>query len=274
MFIDTHLHVWSDDADRYPFYEGRGHKPGGSVELLNKVMSAAWVEKAVIVQPIGYLYDNSYVADTLKRFPGKFAAIGLVDRHASDAADQFQRLVEEDGFSGLRLHLGRPDDPAEWAAPDQDPIWQRAEEIGASFIIYGPTELLPAVEPIIARFPNVKVALDHNGSAPPDEEAPHSLLNTVLGMAKYANVYIKLSPQAHRSKEDYPHPDTFSLYQKIYDAFGPQRLMWGTNFPGVINGIGYVRALEIFRVHMDFLSEEDKEWIFSKTALDIYNFAD
>ena len=163
MIIDTHLHVWSDDFSRYPFADGSRAAEGAPVELLNETMAEAGVDKAVIVQPIYYRYDNRYTAECLRRFPGKFAAIGLVDRQAPDAPDQLERLVREDGFGGLRIHLGRVDDPAEWAAPDQDPIWRRAEDLGVCFIVYGPATHLPAVEPIIARFPNVPVVLDHIG---------------------------------------------------------------------------------------------------------------
>ena len=124
MIIDTHLHVWSDDFSRYPFADGSQAAEGAPVELLNETMAEAGVDKAVIVQPIYYRYDNRYTAECLRRFPGKFAAIGLVDRQAPDAPDQLERLVREEGFGGLRIHLGRVDDPAEWAAPDQDPIWQ------------------------------------------------------------------------------------------------------------------------------------------------------
>ena len=170
MIIDSHLHVWSDDQDRYPFEGGRKDAAPGSTELLLETMHEFGVDKAVIVQPIHYLYDNSYVADSLKKYPGKFAAMGIMDRHAPDAPDQLEKLVVEDGFSGLRMHLGRPDDPAEWAAPDQDPIWRKAEELGASFLSFGPADKLPAVEPIIARFPGVKVVLDHIGGAPTNEE--------------------------------------------------------------------------------------------------------
>ena len=120
MIIDTHLHVWSDDVSRYPFADSRTSVEDGSVELLNETMAEAGVDKAVIVQPITYLYDNRYVADSLRRFPGKFEAIGLVDRNAPDAPDQLERLVKEDGFSGLRIHLAKPDHPSEWAAPRQD----------------------------------------------------------------------------------------------------------------------------------------------------------
>ena len=272
MIIDTHLHVWSDDFERYPFAEGRKAAEGAPVELLNETMEQAGVDRAVIVQPIHYLYDNRYVAECLRRFPGKFAAIGLVDRHALDAPAQLQRLVEEDGFSGLRIHLARPEDPAEWAAPDQDRIWEKAEELGACFVVFGPAALLPAVEPIIARFPGVKVVLDHIGGAPTDEEPPYPLLSNVLNLAKYPNVYVKLTPQGHKSKVAFPHEDTFSTFRRLYDAFGPQRLMWGTNFPGVLKGVGYLPALELFRTHVDFFSEGDKEWLFFRTALTVWEF--
>ena len=159
---------------------------------------------------------------------------------------------------------------AEGAAPDQDPIWERAQELGSTFMVYGPTEYLPAVEPIIARFPEVKVALDHNGGAPVGEEPPQPLLGHVVRFARYPNVHVKLTPQAHRSNQPFPHEDTFSLYERIYDAYGPQRLMWGTNFPGVLKGEGYLPALEMFRSHMPFLSDSDKEWLFHRTAESVW----
>ncbi len=272
MIVDTHLHVWSADTDKYPMDGGRASSEDGSIEFLNDTMAEAGVDRAVIVQPIHYLYDNSYVADVLARFPGRFAAIGLVDRQAPDAADQLERLVVDHRFSGLRMHLSKPDDPAEWAAPDQDPIWARAEQLGASFISHGPSTLLPAVEPIIARFPNVPLALDHNGGAPRNEDPPYPLLQRVLDLAKYPNVYVKLTP--HKEEESFPYADTWGAFKRIYDAFGPERLMWGTNFPGVMRETGYRPSLEFFRDHIDFLTDDDKELMFDKTPASIYNFGD
>ena len=273
MIIDTHLHVWTDDYERFPFAEGRKATDPATVEMLVETMDAAGVERAVIVQPIHYLYDNRYVAESLEKYPGRFAAIGLVDRNAPDAPDQLERLVGEDGFGGLRLHLSRPDDPAEWAAPNQDPIWERAGELGVSFISHGPASLLPAIEPIVARFPHVKISLDHNGGAPPNEEdKERPLLNTVLDFAKYPNVHIKLSPQNHRSQMAFPHADTHDLYRRLYDVYGPQRLMWGTNYPGVMRDLGYGPAVELFRDHLDFLSDDDREWIFHRTAESVWSF--
>ena len=274
MIIDTHLHVWSDDAERYPFAEGRTQVGGGSVELLNQTMDEVGVDKAVIVQPIYYLFDNRYVADCLRRFPGRFAAIGLVDPKAPDAVDRLEKLVREDGFGGLRIHSSRLDHPSEWAAPDQDPLWRRSEELGTCFIVHGPAANLPHLAPIIGRFPEVPVVLDHIGGAPTNEEAPFPLLSHVLDLARFPKVYVKFTPQEHKSALPFPHADTFPAFRRIYDAFGPQRLMWGTNFPGVMKGVGYGPALEMFRDHVDFLTDDDKAWLFYRTALQVWSFAE
>jgi predicted TIM-barrel fold metal-dependent hydrolase len=273
MVIDSHLHVWSNEPDRYP-WAGKGTTEAGSVELLLETMGKSDVDKAVIVQPIHYLYDNTYVADCLKQYPGKFSAMAIMDRHRPDAVEHLVKLVTEDGFEGLRMHLGRPDDPTEWAAPDQDPIWRKAEELGASFLSFGPAEKQSAVQPIIARCPGVKVILDHLGGAPIDEEPPYPRLNHVLNLASYPNVYVKFTPQAGLSNEDFPLADTHATYERIYDAFGPQRLMWGTDFPHILRNIGYENGLALFRDHLPFLNDNDKEWLLSKTALSIWKFGE
>ena len=66
-------------------------------------------------------------------------------------------------------------------------------------------------------------------------------------------MYVKFTPQGLRSKLPYPHRDTFPTFRRIYDAYGPERLMWGTDFPHVLKTPGYSPALELFRTHMDFL---------------------
>ncbi len=274
MIIDSHLHVWSDDESLYPY--GEVSRPGtgarASVELLNEHMAEAGVEKAVIVQPIHYLYDNRYVADCLARFPGRFAAVCLVDPKEPAAPDQLEELVRGRGFGGMRLHLSRQEDPSALAASDQDPLWRRVEELSVCLIVLGRARELPALEPIVDRFPDVKVVLDHLGGPPVGEEPTHPLLGNVLRMAKYPNVYVKVSNMNRISKVPYPHRDTHDMVRRIYDAFGPERLMWGTDFPHVLTAGGYVNALELVRDELDFLTNEDKYWLFSGTVRKVWEF--
>lgn len=270
MIIDPHLHVWSDDAETYPFSEASQPNEPASVELLFENMAGFGVDKAVIVQPIHYLFDNRYVADCLKNYPGKLAAQALVDPTRADAADRLEALVREEGFGGIRIHVSRYGDPADLAGSSQDALWQRAQDLGACFNLFGKAADYPALDPIIARFPGVNVAIDHIGGVQANE--PEPLLSNLLKWAAYPNVYVKISNVHSASQEPYPHRDTFEMIQQIYDAYGPERLMWGTDFPHNIRSAEYGAALELIRTHMDFWNADDLEWILCKTIQKLWPF--
>ena len=179
MIIDPHLHVWSDDEETYPYGPSQPSQPG-SVELLFETMAESGVDKAVIVQPIHYLFDNSYVADCIKKYPDRLAAQALVDPTLPDAADELERLHKEEGFGGMRIHLSRYGDPANLAAPDQDALWSRARDFNLCFNLFGKAEDHPAIEPIIARFPEVNVVVDHIAGLSVDEPEPKPLFNNLI----------------------------------------------------------------------------------------------
>ena len=107
------------------------------------------------------------------------------------------------------------------------------------------------LEPIVDRFPDVKVVLDHLGGPPIGEETTRPLLGNVLRMARYSDMYVKVSNMNRMSKFPYPHRDTHEIARRIYDAFGPERLMWGTDLPYVLTAGGYVHALELVREELD-----------------------
>ena len=270
MIIDPHLHVWSDDEETYPYGPSRPHE-AGSVELLFETMADAGVDKAVIVQPIHYLFDNRYVADCLKRYPDKLAAQALVDPTSPDAADELERLHREEGFGGMRIHLSRYGDPKGLAAQDKDPLWARARDLGLCFNLFGGAEDHAPVEPIIARFPEVNVVVDHIAGIPADEPDPKPLLTNLLNWGQYPNVHVKISNVGQRSNMPYPHRDTHDMIKRVYDVYGPERLMWGTDFPHVFRSCGYRGSLDLIRDHM-FFNDDDLEWILCKTILKLWSF--
>ena len=272
MIIDSHLHVWSDDEGRYPFGGPGRPDQSATVELLNATMAGAGVQHAVIVQPIYYTFDNRYVSDCLRTFPGKFAGVGLVNPTAPDAPDRLEALVDEHGFCGIRLHLNRYGDPSGLAARDKDPLWRRAQDLGSCITFFGSPESHLAMEPILRRFPGVKVVIDHLGGVPPTDNPLDPPLSGLLNLARHPNVFIKVSNVGSRSREPYPHRDAFPVVRRVLDAFGPPRMMWGTDFHHVLRTCGYSGALELVRKHMDFLTEEDRSWILWRTARKVWKF--
>lgn len=266
MIIDSHLHVYADDESQFPYVAGGKPSRPASVEYLLPIMDEAGVDKAVIVQPRTYSWDNRYLADCIKRFPDRFTALGLVDPVAPEGPDQLEELVSQHGFSGLRLELGWEDDLDDFHGQDRWPLWERAQELGVAFGILGSAKDHSCVEPMAARFPGVSILLDHLNGLPLDPEKQVPLIEATARLAEYANVYVKVSNLQGKSQAEYPFRDTYDLVKRIYDLYGPQRLLWGTDFPGVQAKCGYANAVELVRTHIPFFTEEEKEWLLHKTA--------
>ena len=86
-------------------------------------------------------------------------------------------------------------------------------------------------------------------------------------------MFVKISHTWSVSKRAYPYPDAQSQVKRLYDRFGPQRLMWGTDWPMAESACPYAKALAVVRDEMGFLSEEDKRWLLGQTAERVWKFS-
>ena len=159
-------------------------------------------------------------------------------------------------------------DGAWWSKAD--PIWRRAEALGVPICVLTSIEHLPEIEATARRFDGVQVCVDHMAWPPVDDPGP---IANLLSMAALPNVFVKISGQWGMSKQSFPYADTHENIRKAYDAFGPKRLMWGTDWPVSNAHCGYSGALELVQKHYDFLNDDDKEWILGKTVLRLWPFA-
>ena len=180
--------------------------------------------------------------------------------------------MQEHGFAGMRLSPSY-DRQADWLnSPDSYPLWRRAEELGAVFNFLIREEQLPQLGDMAARFPGVPVVVDHMGY--PDIEGDTANL---VRLARLPNVYVKVTEFYNHSKtRDYPYADVLPTVRRVYDAFGPQRLMWGTGFVHGerVGRILYAQELELIRERVPFFTPEDQEWILGRTALSLWHFGD
>src|SRR3984893_5976403 len=104
--IDPHVHVWKHDSE-FPFAAG-AHIPerNATPEMLLGLMKANGVQRTVIIQVIHYRYDNRYLVSVLKQYPQYFKGVARVDPLDPASPEHLSRLVEEDGFVGVRLSPG------------------------------------------------------------------------------------------------------------------------------------------------------------------------
>ncbi|MBW4332121.1 amidohydrolase [Stakelama sp. CBK3Z-3] len=276
-YIDVHPHVISDDESRYPPAPLFGKRSDWSrerpstVESLIAAMDDAGVAKAAVVHSsTTYGFDNSYVVDACNAYPDRLVAVGSVDMLAPDAPATIREWVDR-GLKGLRVFTGgstKEFDPSELDDPRAYPGWETLSELGIPMCIQTGPVGLSAVTALAKRFPKVDIILDHLGRPDVTDGPPYANAQSLFDLAPIDNIYLKLTPRIMGdSKKGAATPET--LFPKIVETFGAQRLAWGSNFPTSPGTLEEIKATAQDR--LSTLSEEDREWIFSRTAQKLYS---
>ncbi len=268
--IDPHVHVWKHDP-QFPFADGqRVPDRDATPETLLGLMRANGVDRTVIIQVIHYRYDNSYLASVLKQYRGIFQGVCRVDPLDPAAPDHLSKLTEQ-GFRGVRLSPGA-DASGDWInGPLMPPLWKRCEKLGVPMTLLAPITRIPEIGKLIERFPDLTVVIDHMADCPVDRPAE---LDKLLALERYPKVFVKVSHCWSLSKQAYPWRDAQELVKRLHAKFGPQRLMWATDWPILENSHAeYAQALTLVRDDMPFLNVEDKRWMLSKTTERVWQFA-
>ena len=152
-----------------------------------------------------------------------------------------------------------------------DRLFERTAELSVPMCILCDVDRLPDVERVVERHhERLDICIDHMADSPVDKPEK---LKKLLALARYPSVYVKISHLWSLSQEPYPYRDTHDHVKRLYDAFGPQRLMWGTDWPMVEQYCGYAKALALYRDELDFFSDEDRRWILGGTALKLWPFS-
>jgi L-fuconolactonase len=267
--IDPHVHVWKHDP-AFPFAEGaRVPERDAAPETLLGLMKANGVAKTVIIQVIHYKYDNRYLASVLKQYPGTFQGVCRVDPLDPAAPDHLSRLTAE-GFHGVRISPAANASGDWFRGPLMPPLWQRCHELKVPMTVLAPIGRMPEVATLLEKTPDLTTVIDHMADCPVDQPQE---LEKLIALKRYPKVFVKISHTWSLSKEKYPWKDAQALVKRLYDAFGPKRLMWATDWPIIENsGAKYEQALSVVRDEMKFLNAEDKEWMLSKSIEEVWKF--
>lgn len=249
IIIDTHCHV--------------GIHKYEPVEVLLFHMAQSSVAQAVFIQYMGNT-DNRYLLDCIAAHPGKFAAAMLVE--PDDDGTRLRHWAEQ-GIGGIRL-------PANFRGTGRDPLahWRTAAELG--LVVSAPctpaallsSEFIEVVE----RFPDLQIVIEHLGGIGRDAQPPYAEFQQVLALARYPNLTIKLPGFGEFCELPHPFAHIPPLVEMTLEAFGPQRIMWGSDWPPVSAREGYKNSLQFPLAYLAQLSAEEKAWIFGRTAQRIW----
>jgi predicted TIM-barrel fold metal-dependent hydrolase len=267
--IDPHVHVWKHDPE-FPFAQGANVPARDAApETLLDLMKTNGVSKTVIIQVIHYKYDNRFLASVLKRYPGTFQGVCRVDPLDPAAPDHLSQHTAE-GFRGVRIS------PAANASGDwfngslMPPLWKRCADLKVPMTVLAPIGRMPGVAAQLEKLPDLTVVIDHMADCPVDQPDE---LGKLIALQRYPNVFVKISHTWSLSKQSYPWLDAQEHVKRLHQAFGPQRLMWATDWP-IVEGVStYDNALKVVRDEMKFLNDDDKRWMLSRTIERVWPFS-
>jgi predicted TIM-barrel fold metal-dependent hydrolase len=274
--IDIHPHIVSPDTKRYPLAPLGGKQSAWSTErpttyqTLLAAMDAAGVAKAAIVHSsTAYGYDNSYVADAVEAVPARFTGVYSIDAIAPDTLKTFDYWLGR-GCTGMRLFTTGstlPDQATWFVDPKTYPFWEHAAAKAIPVCMQMKQEGLPLLRQIMDKFPKVTMILDHLARAPFEDGPPYNEAADLLALAQYQQLYLKITP-INVTPKSWGKGTPESFFGKVIDMFGASRIAWGSNFPNSVGTLAEI--LGAARKTFAFAKPSDQDWIFGKTAQELY----
>jgi predicted TIM-barrel fold metal-dependent hydrolase len=272
--IDAHVHVWTPDTKRYPLAAGfrrdEMKPPSFTPEQLFDHARPCGVARVVLIQMSFYGFDNSYMLDTMRRFPGVFAGVAVID-DAADGVTAEMRALAKQGVRGFRIYP-RNIDVEHWLdGPGMQAMWRCGAEEGLAMCHLVNPNALAAIDRACRKFPDTPVVIDHFARIGSDGQIYNADVVALCQLAKHQHTYVKVSAFYALGKKRAPYLDLAPLVRRLLDAFGPERLMWATDCPyQVQEGHTYEDSIALVRDRLDFLSEGDREWLLRKTAEKVF----
>lgn len=276
LLIDTHLEVWTLDP-KFPF--AHPERPNLKVDqpapIENQVeqMRDFGLKYAVLINPRYFGWDNSYISYSLHKYPKLFVAHGLINPEDPNVADRLRYWVKEHDFQGMRFSpIYHP--KSTWLnSKEHYPLWREAEKLGAVFNYYILPRQMPMLEEMAERFPGVKIVIDHLGKPDLKLADPWPEFRKMFRLKRFPQVWVSASePYELSLTKEFPYRDTYPFFKATYEEFGPKQLIWGTGYPRPRWELPMDKELEFVDRHLDFYTDEDRELLLGKNALNIWKF--
>jgi L-fuconolactonase len=275
LTIDSQVHAYERNHPGRPWLGTLVGPAEVTGDQMVAAMDAVGVDGAVLVSPFSmYGYDASYALDVYAAHPGRFGLVKPVDPNDPGVADTIADWAATNGTVGIRVMMRDnvstdPADPglnrvlaaaAQHSLPVNLMCWGRLEQAGQ----------------LAARHPSTQLVIDHLGLKqpfqPPPPAQPFADLPKVLALAAHNNIAIKISGACTLSHEPFPYKDIWDPLGRIFDAFGFDRCLWGTDWTRAVGLLTYQQGVEAFRV-TDRLSDSDRAALMGETLARVYNWS-
>jgi predicted TIM-barrel fold metal-dependent hydrolase len=245
--VDAQVHLFAENSDRYPWDPAvladpslaamrerfAARAPGASPEAMLALMDAHGVQGALVVAPAIYGDDLRYSRDAHAAHPDRFRVVGRVDPARDDVDELLTELGADPAYVGIRVNLWAPAAVERFLAGGDDRLLRGTQRAGLRVCVNAPGRF-DLLQRIARTFPDLPLIVDHVGlfsvaMLDPDYGDTFAGLDGLLALAAYEQVSVKLTSLPLLSRAPYPHVDVWPHVHRVIAAFGPQRLMWGSD---------------------------------------------
>ena len=258
--IDSQVHVYAANTPDRPWHRVPNWPDHVTGDEMVQAMDAVGVDGAIFISAFSmYRYDASYAIEVQNAYPGRFGLVKPVDPSDPAVAEAIAEWKNTPGTVGIRIMM-----PKEAGLEPDNPgiklILHEAlrHDFPVNILCWGNLEVGKAV---IDGHPDNRFIIDHLGivqprmpPAPPD---PWADLPKVLDLASRPNVVIKVSGACTLSHAGYPYPDIWDPLARVFDTWGLDRCLWGTDWTRAFAVVNYKQAVEPFRL-TDLLTESER----------------
>ena len=275
LTIDAQVHAYERDHPGRPWAGVLPGPPEVTGDGMVAAMDAVGVDAALLISPFAlYRYDAGYALEVHAAHPGRFALIKPVDPTDPAAAETIDDWATQEGAVGVRIMLnpGLPLDPEH---PGIDRVLAAAARasLPVNLMCWG---LLEHVARYAREHPSTMLVIDHLGLPqpfdPPAPPEPFADLPKLLELAAHDNVAVKITGACTLSREPYPYEDLWDPLRRVFDAFGFDRCLWGTDWTRAVNLLTYEQGVTPFRL-TDRLSDDERANIMGGALQRIYNWS-
>lgn len=275
LTIDCQVHPYQANTPARPWANPHdGQRAHVTADEMVMAMDAVGVDGAIAVSPRGmYAFDPSYAVEVQRAYPDRFAIVRPCDPENPAVGETIAEWKRVSGAVAVRLMLGRHLG-LDTGLSGTDIIAKEAARYGfpVNFQCGGN---LDAAMALIDRHPETRFVLDHlamyqprKAPAPPDAWAD---LPKILALAQRPNAVIKVSGACTMSTQPYPHDDIWDNLQRIFDAWGLDRCLWGTDWTRTYPLFPYINGVDPFRLTTR-LSDSDKAKLMGETCAKVYGW--
>ena len=265
LIADSQVHIWGPNTPERPWKPGRKAQrpvPLGADEVLCE-MDAAGVDRVVIVPPSIEGGRNDLAIAAVRSHPDRFAIMGRLELEDPAARGRLAHWRDQPGMFGVRINFKSelkklPTDPdVEW-------FWAEAERAGVRVFASVMQADAHSVATVAKRHPDLRIAVDHLGIVNDTQKGAEAFANLdrLLALADNGNVAVKVSSMPGYASDGYPYRSLHPYLRRVYDAFGPKRMFWGSDLSRLHGP--YRECVTMFTEEMNWLTSDDLDWIMGR----------